>query len=157
MKLLDTIEGERISVITETGSEIVVFYGDADIDCDGSGGNPDHDPYFQPDTTLHYKGKALNPYEVPFIVVPPVVVRRTKGIVMGSQAYISYKGITIPAVVGDLGPTRKVGEISVEAAKRLKIPWNPNWGGVEAKEVGYVVQVGVKAYVDGILYELQPA
>lgn len=157
MRLLDTIQNQRI---IEAENGVVLFFGDMDIDCDGSGGNPDGDPYFQADTTLHYKGKALNPYTIPYIVVPPAVVKKTSGIVMGCHAVITdaYTGKTINAVVADLGPSKKVGEASVEAAKRLNLTHSPITGGVDdMNQICYEVYPGVPAQVDGVTYDLQPS
>jgi hypothetical protein len=155
MHLLDVIQGERI---LQFESGLVAFIGDMDIDCDGSGGNPDHDPYFQPDTTLHFKGKALNAYQVPFIVIPPVIAKRTREMVLGARACVTdlRTGRSTVAVVGDIGPSRKIGEASVECARRLGLPSNPNHGGVDIFTIGYEITPGVGAEIDGVLYDLQP-
>lgn len=136
-----------------------MFIADADIDCDGSGGNPDNDRYFQPETTLKYKGKSLNAYEVPFVVVPPIVVKSTVGIVMGCQAYVTnlVNGKTTPAVVGDVGPRAKIGEISCACASAIGIDPNPNTGGEAGFFVGYEILPGVPARVNGVTYDLQSA
>lgn len=154
MKILDTVQNV---LIIEHSNSWVSFIGDLDVDCDGSGGNPDHDPYFQPDTTLHFKDKALNAQEVPFIVVPPIVVRATKGIILGSQAYVTNlkTGVVIEAVVGDLGPTRKIGEGSPALAVLLGLSGNANYGGTSERIIGYEIDVGVPAIVTGITYSLQ--
>ena len=162
-KILATIQGQDIHHEITCDYETVEFIGDMDIDCDGSGGNPYHDPYFQPDTSLHFPakpnklGKALHAETVPYVVVPPIVVKGTVGIVLGSLCEVSYQGHTVHAVVGDTGPTRKVGEGSPRLADLLGIPSNPNTGGVDAFDVTYKVHVGVPAVIDGITYELQRA
>ena len=56
-KILETIQGADIVQEIINGYETVTFTADADIDCDGSGSNPHHDPCFQPDTALHYPAK----------------------------------------------------------------------------------------------------
>jgi hypothetical protein len=155
VRLLDIIQDCQI---IETTDRRVVFIADADIDCDGSGGNPDNDPYFQADTTLHYKGKALNAYEVPFVVVPPVVVKRTMGIVMGCHAFVTNltTGKVTSAVVGDVGPSKKIGEISPACAEAIGVDPNPNTGGEAGFVVGYEILPGVAAGVNGVIYDLQP-
>lgn len=135
----------------------VSFKGDLDVDCDGSGPNPFHDPYFQADTSLHHNGLAINANEVPGIVVPPMLRDMVHGIVLGCKARVTYKGKSIDAVVFDIGPSRKLGEASTEAARRLGINTNPNNGGVDDPEVLYEYWPGVPAVVDGIEYKLQPA
>jgi hypothetical protein len=139
------------------GEERVCFVADADIDCDGSGGNPDHDPYYQPDTTLHNAGKALNAYKERFIVVPPAVCRGTKGRVLGARARVHYlrTGLICDAVVGDIGPTKKVGELSPAAAKAVGMEPNPVNGGEDNYEmVVYEIWPEQPAILDGIQYQL---
>lgn len=155
MRLLDTISGVQV---VETTDARVVFIADADIDCDGSGGNPDHDPYFQPETTLRFQGRSLNAYKERFIVVPPVVARRTRGIVLGCHAIVTnlLTRKIVTAVVGDIGPTRKIGELSVACAIALGLDGNPNHGGTDEHIIGYEILPGVAAGVDGTIYDLQP-
>lgn len=156
MRLLDTIQSVPI---IETSDGWVVFISGMMVDCDGSGGNPDGDKYYQPDTTLQRKGKALNPYEERFVVVPPVIVKRTKGVVMGCQAYVTnlLTGQRTPAVVGDLGPNAKIGEASVACARSIGVPDNPNYGGIPDHIIGYEILPGVPAVVGDIMYHLQPS
>jgi Fungal chitosanase of glycosyl hydrolase group 75 len=129
------------------------------IDCDGSGGNPDNDPYFQPETSLKYKGKSLNAYEVPFIVVPPFVIGCVKPVVMGCMAVVINleKGEVTQAVVGDCGPQKKIGEASCACAEEIGLDGDPNHGGTEKKIIRYMIFPGIAAYVDGKQYELQPS
>lgn len=162
-RILATIQGQDIHhEIDQTGYETVTFVGDMDIDCDGIGGNPFRDPYFQPDTTLHYPArpnpghKPLHAEKVPFVVVPPIVCRGTRGIVLGALCEVTFKGRTVHAVVGDIGPSRKVGEGSPRLAELLGINPNPNHGGTDEFAVTYKVHVGVPACIDGIPYQLQP-
>lgn len=153
-RIIATIQGQDIHhEIDASGYETVEFIGDMDIDCDGAGGNPFHDPCFQPHTT--YK-PDLVAEEVPFIVVPPIVVKATRGVVLGSLCEVTYKGRTEFAMVGDVGPTRKVGEGSPALAKLLGINPNPNHGGTDDFVVHYKIHVGLPAKIDGITYPLQP-
>lgn len=157
-KVLAVIQG--IEILLHPDGHIS-FLADADIDCDGSGGNPDHDPYFQPDTTLHHAdGTALNAYTERFIVVPPAIVKGVPGIVMGCQAQVHYRasGSDCSAVVGDLGPSKKIGELSVACARKLHMPSNPNVGGEDdMRLVLYSLWPGVPAIVDDFTYRLQPS
>ena len=127
------------------------------IDCDGSGGNPDDDPYYQSETSLCYRGKSLNAYKVPFIVVPPLVVGCCVPIVLGCQGMIVNLtlGLSTPAVVGDVGPSSKIGEASCEAAYRVGLSSNPNFGGTQEQEILYMIWPGIAAVVDKIEYDLQ--
>lgn len=127
---------------------------DFDVDVDGSG--PSHgDPYFQPDTTLHRDGKPLNSDLESFIVLPPACITKVMGIVLGCQGFATYRGIRRPCVVGDEGPTRKVGEGSYKLAKLLGMDPSPINGGVDGAKVTYEWFPGVAAVVDGIIYTLQ--
>lgn len=155
MKILGIIQGCEIKEDTDGRVEVVA---DADIDCDG-GSNPHHDPCWQPDTLLHLHGHAIDAESVPYIVVPPLIVRETRGTVMGSQARVTHleNGRTCMAVVADLGPSRKIGELSPAAARLLGINPNPNTGGEERHIIRYELWPGLPAVVDGITYTLQHA
>lgn len=156
------IKGEQttipaVDVLEEDGR--VFFVADADIDCDGSGGNPEHDPWFQPDTTYHHDGKALNAYKVPFIVVPPSIIKLTRPAVLGCLARLTYikTGKSTDCIVGDIGPKFKLGECSPCAATRVGIPPSPVNGGVsDYNLVAYEIWPGEMATIDGITYALQP-
>jgi len=82
---------------------------------------------------------------VPYIVVPPLVVQQTAGVVRGCRARASYKGKSVDCVVADLGPARKVGELSIAAARALGIPSSPRSGGTEKQEVLYELWPGEAA------------
>ncbi len=157
------IKGEHtpilaVDVISEDGCES--FIADCDIDCDGSGGNPDGDPYFQPDTSYHYRGKALNAYKVPFIVVPESIVRAVPGIVLGCRARLTYLKTTISTdcIVGDIGPSFKLGEASPAAAHRVGMPSSPIDGGDDDyNSCLFEIWPGQTTVIDGVAYPLQPS
>jgi hypothetical protein len=90
---------------------------------------------------------------VPYIVVPPLVVQRTTGIVRGCKARASFNGRSVDCVVADRGPTKKAGELSIAAARALGIPPSPRNGGTAIAEVLYELWPDVAA--PG--YVLQPA
>lgn len=141
------------------GGEIVSWTGDLDIDCDGSGGNPHRDPCFQPDTRLHYRGLPLCAEKVPYLVVPPCVLEKTAGKVLGSMARCTNvrNGKSALAVVGDSGPRTKTGEGSPRLAELLGLDGNPNHGGTDEPIIKCVVYVGTPAVIDGVTYDLQSA
>lgn len=143
-----------ITELTEGGQ--VHFVADADIDDDGTGpshGDPDH----QGDTTLHLNGRPLNADEDLYIVVPPVIPKSVAGIVLGSRAIVTNRrnGKRSPAVVGDIGPSTKDGEISVALAVALGINPNPNNGGEDSAVIEYLITPGQPANVNGKVYDLQ--
>ncbi len=152
-QIIDTIEGEDI-VLEDDGK--VRYKAKAAIDADGIG--PSHgDPDKQDDTSLHHNGQPLNADVDQYIVVPPAIISGVQPIVLGSQAHVTFRGKTVPAVVGDIGPHRKLGEISVACAKALGIPSSPVSGGVDEHVVEYVIEPGVAAEVNGVSYQLQPS
>jgi hypothetical protein len=145
-----------VDVLTDNGR--VFFIADADIDCDGSGGNPEGDPWFQPDTTYHYQDEALNAYEVPFIVLPVSVMKAVKPPVLGCRARMTYikTGLSTDCIVGDIGPSRKLGECSPCAARRVDMPPSPiNGGEDDYNQVLYEVWPGQATTIDGVFYPLQ--
>jgi hypothetical protein len=158
-RIIGTIQGVDIHLIEgHAGEEVVEFTADADIDNDGSGGNPDNDPYHQDDTTLHDPvGVALNACTVPFIVVPPVVCQKTKGKVLGSACAVTniLTSQYCEAVVGDIGPRRKIGELSPAAAKQIGVNPNARTGGEERHIIRYTIYVGKPAVLDGVTYQLK--
>lgn len=148
MRQIAVIEG---SPITELDDGSVVYTAKAAIDGDGCG--PSHgDPDYQNNTSLHVGGKPLNADVDRYIVVPPAIINGVAGVILGCKARVSYQGLTTDAVVGDIGPHKKLGEISIATAKALNIPSSPLDGGVDSG-VNYVLWPGVAA--DG--YELQPS
>lgn len=121
-------------------------------------------------TSLHLlaKGKPLaegdprryvDSATVPFIVVPPAIIRGVAGIVLGCRAKITHErtGKTCEAVVADVGPSFKIGELSIAAAERIGIPSNARHGGESAFCVLYELWPGVAAVVDGVKFPLQPS
>lgn len=147
-KLLMTIEGCDVLQF-ENGS--LRWIAKAAIDCDGTG--PKYgDPCAQNDTSLHLNGKALNADIDRYIVVPPQIITAVEGIVLGCDATVSWRGRTVKAVVGDIGPRKKIGELSVSLARDLGMNPSPTRGGVDAHEVIYTIYPGVFA----VGYSLQP-
>jgi len=65
----------------------------------------------QEDTPKRYVDSAT----VPYVVVPPVIIQKTKGVVRGCFARVTYKGNSVDCMIGD-GPHKKIGEISIAAA-----------------------------------------
>lgn len=153
MRILETIAGVKI---IEAQNGWVSFISRLNIDSDG-GTNPDGDKFYQPDTTLHFKGKAINADKVPYVVVPPVVCKKTKGVVLGSLCYVTHLGTNVMtrAVVADIGPASKVGEGSPELARRLGLDPNANFGGTSASVIGFEIVVGTPAKIDDVNYDLQ--
>ena len=82
---------------------------------------------------------------VPYVVVPPFIVKETVGVVRGCMARVTYKGHTVECVVADMGPSARIGEISIAAARALGIPHSPKHGGIREKLVDYELWPGQAA------------
>jgi hypothetical protein len=106
-------------------------------------------PGMPADDPAAYVDSATEPY----IVVPPLVVQHTRGIVRGCLARVSYQGKSVDCVVADRGPRNLAGELSIAAAMMLGIPASPRHGGLDKVQVLYELWPGIAA--PG--YVLQPA
>ena len=82
---------------------------------------------------------------VPYIVVPPLVVQKTTGVVRGCKARVSWQGKSVDCVVADKGGATRIGELSIAAARALGIPESPRNGGLAAAEVLYELWPGTAA------------
>jgi len=137
---------------------VIQYVAKAAIDCDGSD-NRHHDPCWQADTSLHLNGRPIDAESVPFIVVPPLIIQSVAGVILGAADRVTNTetGKTCIAVVADIGPGRKLGELSCEAARRVGLSGNPNNGGTDSKIIRYEIWPGESAVVDGIRYILKPS
>ncbi len=152
MRLIATIEGEPIYELPD-GS--VHFKAKAAIDSDGVG--PHHGDHTAQDQTS-YK-PDLNADVDRYIVVPPAIRNGVKGVVMGCLANVTNtgNGQHTAAVVGDVGPRKKLGEISCACASAIGLNPSPVDGGIDEHAIEYVIFPGVPAVVNGKTYTLQPA
>jgi hypothetical protein len=104
----------------------------------------------QEDTPKRY----VDSETVPYVVVPPVIIQKTKGVVRGCFARVTYKGQSVDCMVGDVGPRKKIGEISMAAARAVGMNPSPRSGGEERKIVQYEVFPGRQATINGVAYPL---
>ena len=141
----------------EDGREVVRFTAKFAICTDGMPQNVYGDKHWQRQTAYYNNGKYLNADKVPYIVVPPFIIGAILGVVMGSEAEAANEknGNVSDAIVGEVGPDDKLGEGSIELARRLAINPHPNHGGTKERIVRYTIFVGEPAVVDGIKYKLQ--
>lgn len=82
---------------------------------------------------------------IPYIVVPPLVIQKTVGIVRGCKARVTWRSKSVECVVADKGPSTKIGELSIAAARAIGLPSSPRHGGTEKSEVLYELWPGVPA------------
>jgi hypothetical protein len=148
MRVIATIEGENI---TEMDDKSVHWTSKAAIDSDGIG--PHHGDKTSQDQTS-YK-PDLNADVDRYVVVPPAIRDGVAGIVIGCQAQVVYLDKYTDAVVGDIGPHKKLGEISCACASALGMNPSPIDGGVDEHLVHYTIFPGIPAVVDGKTYSLQ--
>ncbi|OII61226.1 hypothetical protein BJP40_06780 [Streptomyces sp. CC53] len=130
--------------------DAVYFHAGMTIDCDGRPGsicNSTTDPWFQPQTAWQQSdGRHLDAADLPFIVIPLASSTwdyRQHGIGGGDLCVVAYRDRFLYAVVGDLGPTYRIGEASNACARALGINGDPRVGGT-GSGVTYVVFPGVK-------------
>ena len=160
---IDLMRHGRLLKILDNGSivfcvdDAIRFIGDMDIDSDG-GPNVDHDPCWQPDTTLHFNGHAINSQIVPYVVAPIGLFEKVKGIGLGCKCVVTHlkNKLSCDAVCADLGPATKDGEGSAALARRLGVNPNSRTGGEDRPVVFYELYVGIPAIIDGVTYDLQP-
>ena len=103
-------------------------------------------------TWYRYPGKSsddpaayVDSETVPYVVVPPLIIQKTRGIVRGSRARVTYRGNSVDCVVADRGPRSKIGELSIAAARAVGIPSSPKNGGTTRPEVLYELWPGIAA------------
>lgn len=101
--------------------------------------------------------RYLDSESVPYVVISPLIRNATKGVVLGCKAEITYKGKSANCIVGDIGPTHKIGEISIAAAKAVGIDSDARRGGEESQTVMYRLWPDIPAEINGVKYNLIPA
>ncbi len=82
---------------------------------------------------------------IPYIVVPLLIIQKTVGIVRGCKARVTWKSKFVECVVADKGPSNKIGELSIAAARATGLPSSPRNGGIEKPEILYELWPGVAA------------
>lgn len=124
-------------------------------------------------TTYRWRNRPLatryvDATAVAYIVVNPIVRVGAKGIVIGCKGQITWRGISIPAVVADVSGRATLGEASMAAVEQLlraskaysetaiKRLISPRTGGL-ASGVLFEFWPGQPARINGEIYELQAA
>lgn len=102
--------------------------------------------------------RYLDSETIPFIVVEGFIRRRAKGVVLGAAAQVTNldNGKSVKAIVGDLGPLYKIGEISIAAARAIGIDGDPRKGGTDKPILKYQIWPGRTAEINGVSYPLIP-
>jgi hypothetical protein len=158
-QLIGTIDSCQIYAVEKAGVLRVEWVAKMAVCNDGTTKNPEEDPCHQDETAYYNNGKFLDPYKVPYIVVPPLIIEGVDPVVLGCHgAIINLKnGLSTPAICGEVGPDDEIGEASVEAAERCGLSGSPIDGGTDEHTIAYVIWPGLAAHVDGVVYKLQPS
>jgi hypothetical protein len=101
--------------------------------------------YRHPDKAVNDPAAYVDAETVPYIVVPPLIVQATAGVVRGCKARVTRAGRSVDCVVADRGPRTKIGELSIAAARAIGLPSSPRSGGTESPDVLYELWPGVAA------------
>jgi hypothetical protein len=150
MLLFDTIEETPVVLCSDIS---YLLWGEAMIDSDGTGSSHG-DPDQQAQTSYEpYLNADLDKY----IVLPPQLFAGVKPMVLGCKVEVLNltNGLYTDAVVGDQGPSLKIGEMSIATAKALGIPSSPTTGGVSTHTLLYRIYPGIPARVGNKVYSLQ--
>lgn len=107
-----------------------------------------HYPYFALDDPEAY----VDSETIPYMVVPPMIITRTAGAVLGCacEALNTKTGKKSVGIVADTGPRTKVGEVSIQMARELGIPCSPRSGGTNSPIIKYTLWPGVKSTVNPV-------
>ena len=96
-----------------------IFIDVKDFDLDTDGPSTLHEEAtHQNQTTIDPQGKWCDSNKVPYFVLPPQVAAKY-GIQIGDVAILLGNGNMCAAIFADIGPHAKIGEISIEAMRRL--------------------------------------
>lgn len=102
------------------------------------------------------KLRWLDSCSVPYVVVSPVIRRRARGIVLGCRARVTYFGLSVDAVVGDVGPEKKIGEGSIALAEALGIDPDARVGGTDSNDIIFELWPDQVAVLNGERFDLKP-
>lgn len=121
-------------------------------------------PYYASRTALRMPGfdpedprSAVDAEFYPYAVIPPCIVRATRGKCLGSMGMARHRGSgkTAPFVIADIGPTVKDGEGSPALCRALGLPDDPLSGGCDGADIDYTLFIGVPALLNGTQFALQ--
>jgi len=155
VKILATIE--RIPVVLNDDGSVRYSTRWFRVDGDGDPTNHYHDPCWQAETSLlGPDGKPIDAMQVPYIVANPIIAQMVPGVVLGCIGQATYRGRTVQAVLGDIGPRRKIGEGSIALARALGMLESPINGGVDNQAVDWAWFPGRPATINGVTYALKP-
>jgi Fungal chitosanase of glycosyl hydrolase group 75 len=97
--------------------------------------------HFNPGYTEDSQYRYIDSAAIPFLVMPG---NHACGAKLGDVALVlnTVSGDNCYAIYADVGPSAKIGEISMRLATALKLNNNPKKGGTSAKAIAYLVFPG---------------
>lgn len=112
-----------------------------------------------PGSAEHVRERWVDSFSVPYVVLPPEVIRAVGPAVLGCACRVAHQGsgYGTDAVVADVGPRGRIGEASMAAAKACHVNPNPRVGGDNQRRYLYEIYPGMAAEIDGVKYNLQPS
>jgi Fungal chitosanase of glycosyl hydrolase group 75 len=105
--------------------------------------------------------KYVDSATVPFIVVPPMIIRGVASVVLGCRCVVTNTrtGQSVEAVVADTGPKNHLGEMSVACARaigvRIGTTHAAEGDGAPSPSIHYQLFPGTAAVLNGVTYPLQ--
>ncbi len=120
------------------------------------GGIPSKTTYEWKKLPKNDPNRWVDSFGVPYAVAGSTVRRLCNGILVGCRCRMTniITGASCEGGVLDIGPARKIGEISIAAAKKLGLPWNPRNGGTSGWNIRYEFFPGIPAVINGVTYDL---
>jgi Fungal chitosanase of glycosyl hydrolase group 75 len=97
--------------------------------------------HFNPAYTTDSQYRYIDSAAIPFIVLPG---NHSNGAKLGDVALVlnTVSGDNCFGIYADVGPSGKIGEISMRMATALKLNHNPKSGGIVLHEIAYLVFPG---------------
>lgn len=140
------------------GQDIVIMNGLGQPKVFPSGIIASKTAYKFPDKTWDDPDAFLDSESVPYIVIPPQLRIMPMGVVMGCFADVTNieTGTRVEAMVGDIGPRTKAGEVSILLARLLGIPSSPRTGGEDRPIIQYRFWTNRQFYLNGFRFPLIP-
>lgn len=152
------ISGGRVIFTTSWGKDIAITINGAPLVLENG--------IIPTKTAYRFRGKGPNDpaayvdaETIPYAVVSPLIRNAAIGVVMGCRCRMTntLTGQSVEGPMADIGPRRKIGELSIAAARAIGIPHSPRTGGEERRVIRYELWPGTSAKVGDVTFDLIPA
>lgn len=100
--------------------------------------------------------RYLDAEKIRFIVIEDYIRRRAKGVVLGCRARVTNirNEKVSEGMTGDMGPLKKIGELTPPMAEDLGLNSSARSGGTDDQILKYEIFPDVPAVLDGVTYPL---